>query len=96
MEPTNKQASAEATVKSSQLNSIFKTIKAKANIPKQFSAAGNRRFRDVGIENLWEKEDLKETFNPPGEFYLRGTLNPRVNPNLHWLVEEELMLNDVA
>ena len=41
---------------------------SKANVPKQFSTAGNGRFRDVGIENLWEKEDLKETLNPPGEF----------------------------
>ena len=42
---------------------------SKANVPKQFSAAGNRRFRDVGIRNLWEKEDLNKTY-PPGEFTL--------------------------
>ena len=39
----------------------------KANVPKQFSAAGNGRFRDVGIRNLWEKEDLNKTY-PPGDF----------------------------
>ena len=41
----------------------------KANIPKQFSAAGNGQFRDVGIRNLREKEDLDKTY-PPGEITL--------------------------
>ena len=43
----------------------------------------------MGIETFWEKEDLKETFNPPGEFTLMvlKTLGP--DPNLHWLVVEE-------
>ena len=79
----------------SQLNSIFKIIEAKANVPKQFSAAGNGRFRDVGIRNPWEKEDLNKT-NPPQRFYLEGTQDPRANPNLHWLVVDEPMLKDVA
>ena len=50
----------------------------------------------MGIETFWEKEDLKETFNPPGEFTLMvlKTLGP--DPNLHWLVVGELMLKDVA
>ena len=40
----------------------------KSNVPKQFSAAGNGRFRDVGIRNLREKEDLNKTLDPPGDF----------------------------
>ena len=62
----------------SQLNSIIKIVKmSKANVPKQFSAAGNGRFRDVGIGNPWEKEDLNKT-NPPREFTLKEpkTLGP--------------------
>ena len=57
----------------------------KANVPKQFSAAGNGRFRDVGIGNLWKKEDLKEP-NPPGEFTLEEpkTLGPTLT-STGWL-----------
>ena len=42
-------------------------------------------YRDVGIENLWEKEDLKET-NPPGEFTLEElkTLGPTLT-STGWL-----------
>ena len=40
----------------SQLNSIFKIIEAKANVPKQFSAAGNGRFRDVGIRTFGRRK----------------------------------------
>ena len=61
---------------------------SKANVPKQFSATSNGRFRDVGIRNPWEKEDLNRT-NPPQRFYLEGTQDPRANPNLHWLVDDE-------
>ena len=50
----------------------------------------------MGIETFWEKEDLKETKSPPGEITLMvlKTLGP--DPNLHWLVDEEPMLRDVA
>ena len=72
----------------SQLNSIFKIIETKANVPKQFSAAGNGRFRDVGIGNPWEKEDLNKT-NPPGDFTLKEpkTLRPTLT-STGWFEEE--------
>ena len=52
-------------------------------------------YRDVGIGNLWEKEDLKET-NPPGEFTLEElkTLGPTLT-STGWL-KKSLMLRDVA
>ena len=42
-----------------------------------------------------EKEDLNET-KTPRRFYLRGTQDPQANPNLHWLVDDEPLLKDVA
>ena len=45
------------------------------------------------IRNLWEKKDLQQDI-PPRRIYLDGTQDPRVNPNLHWLVVDEPMLKD--
>ena len=49
----------------------------------------------MGIETFWEKEDLKETI-PPREFTLMVLKTFRPDPNLHWLVDDEPMLKDVA
>ena len=45
-------------------------------------------YREVGIGNLWEKEDLKEP-NPPGEFTLEEpkTLGPTLT-STGWFEEE--------
>ena len=52
-------------------------------------------YRAVGIENLWEKEDLKET-KPPGEFTFKElkTLETTLT-STGWL-KKSLMLRGIA
>ena len=42
------------------------------------------------------KEHLKEAKPPPEKLPSWYSRPSDLNPNLHWLVEEELLLNDVA
>ena len=68
---------------------------SKANVPTQFSAAGNGQFREVGVRNLWEKEDLYKTY-PPREITLGEpeTLGSTLT-STGWF-EKSLLLRGVA